>query len=364
MNLPLFQPFIHEKISLKNRFVMAPMTRNFAPGGVPTDQITAYYQRRAQAEVGLIITEGTVVNRPSSALAPNIPHFYGEEALKGWQDVVNAVKPEGATIAPQLWHQGIVDAGSTWTPSASPEGPSGLISPTNKGGVTMDLAAIEATQAAFIDAAADAKKLGFDTVELHGAHGYLIDQFFWGAMNKREDRYGGTNIEGRSRFVVEIIKGIRQRVGENYPIILRLSQWKQQDYAAKIAINPSELERWVAPLADAGVDIFHCSQRRIEEPEFGGSHLNFAGWVKKLTGKPTIGVGSVGLNGDFLKAFSGEGADTAGIDWVNEALVRGDFDLVAVGRALLADPDWVVKIRDGRTSDLVGFKKEHLATLY
>lgn len=361
---PLFKPFRYKSLSLANRIVMAPMTRGFAPGGVPTDEMASYYQRRAQADVGLIIGEGTVVNRPSSSNSPNYPHFYGERALAGWAKIVEKVHAAGGKIAPQLWHQGIVKPMGQWQPPVPFEGPSGLVTPSKSFGVAMDLDAIAATQKAFVDAAIAAKSLGFDLIELHGAHGYLIDQFFWPELNRRTDHYGGPSIANRSRFVLEIIRGIRAALGPDYPIILRLSQWKQQDYTAKIAATPAALAEWVEPLADAGVDIFHCSQRRIEEAEFDGSPLNFAGWVKKLTGRPTISVGSVGLSSDFITAFAGQGADHQRFDSVAEALDRGDFDLVAIGRSLLADPEWATKIREQRTSELIGFRKEHLATLY
>jgi 2,4-dienoyl-CoA reductase-like NADH-dependent reductase (Old Yellow Enzyme family) len=111
------------------------------------------------------------------------------------------------------------------------------------------------------------------------------------------------------------------------------------------------------------VDIFHCSQRRFWEPEFEGSDLNFAGWAKKLTGKTTITVGSVGLNGEFLAAFKGESSDPSSLDELLRRFDRGDFDLVAVGRPLLADPNWVSKIKEGKTSELKGFSKEALAEL-
>jgi 2,4-dienoyl-CoA reductase-like NADH-dependent reductase (Old Yellow Enzyme family) len=123
------------------------------------------------------------------------------------------------------------------------------------------------------------------------------------------------------------------------------------------------MEQWLIPLAEAGVDIFHCSQRRVWEPEFTGSDLNFAGWAKKLTGKTSITVGSVGLSGDFLDAFKGEASTPSSLDELLRRFDRGDFDLVAVGRALLADAGWARKIREGRSSELVGFNKEALATL-
>jgi 2,4-dienoyl-CoA reductase-like NADH-dependent reductase (Old Yellow Enzyme family) len=123
------------------------------------------------------------------------------------------------------------------------------------------------------------------------------------------------------------------------------------------------MEAWLAPLVQAGVDIFHCSQRRFWEPEFAGSDLNFAGWAKKLTGKASITVGSVGLSGDFLAAFKGEASKPSSLDELLRRLDRGDFDLVAVGRALLADAAWARKIEQGRWSELRGFSKEALATL-
>ncbi len=364
MSQALFSPFSYKGLKLKNRIVMAPMTRGFSPDGIPGDDVAAYYQRRAAAEVGLIVSEGTVVKRPASSNSPNYPHFYGEKALAGWKHVVEAVHSAHGKIAPQIWHQGIVKPLGTWLPPAPFEGPSGLVKEGQSGGISMDSAAIEATIQAFVDAAVSAQKLGFDCLELHGAHGYLIDQFFWAAMNKRSDIYGGATLRERSRFAIDIVRSIRQAVGPDFPIILRLSQWKQQDYKARLAETPEELSAWVQPLADAGVDIFHCSQRRFWEPEFASSPLNFAAWVKKLTGRPTITVGSVGLNGEFLQAFRGESSAPQSFDALLEGLERGDFDLVAVGRALLSDPDWVVKIKEERLSELRGFQQEDLSRLY
>ena len=140
-------------------------------------------------------------------------------------------------------------------------------------------------------------------------------------------------------------------------------QWKLQDYAARLASTPQELEAWLVSLADAGVDLFHRSQRKFWEPEFDGSDLNLAGWAKKLTGKSTITVGSIGLSGDFLAAYQGEDSIPCRLDELMRRFDRGDFDLVAVGRPVLADSSWPQKIRERRTTELVGFSKEALATL-
>jgi len=342
---------------------MAPMTRSFSPNGIPGDDVAAYYQRRAAGEVGLILSEGTVIDRPSSSYDPNVPHFHNE-ALKGWEKVINGVHAAGGSMGPQIWHQGIMGKHhSGWLPPAPFEGPSGILKAGETNGKAMTDADIADVIAAFGKAAADAKRLGFDCVEIHGAHGYLIDQFFYEVTNARTDKYNGKTVAERSLFATEVIKEIRRQVGEDFAIIIRLSQWKPTDYTHKMAKTPEEMGAWLNLLADAGIDIFHCSQRRFWEPEFEGSDLNFAGWAKKLTGKPTITVGSVGLSGEFLAAFAGESSEPSSLDELLRRFDRGDFDLVAVGRPLLADPEWTKKIKNGRTSELKGFSKEALAQL-
>lgn len=360
----LFRPFSLKSLNIKNRIVMAPMTRSFSPNGIPTDTVSTYYQKRAEGEVGLILTEGTVIDRIASSNDPNIPHFYGEQPLAGWKKVIGEVHAAGGSIAPQIWHMGVMDNHhSGWVPSQPFEGPSGLNRPDFNNGNTMTEKDIEDTIVAYGKAAADAKRLGFDSVEIHGAHGYLIDQFFWEGTNQRTDDYGGKTLAERSRFGIEVVKEVRKQVGEDFAIILRLSQFKPSAYTNQLAKTPQEMEAWLAPLVDAGVDIFHCSQRRFWEPEFAGSDLNFAGWAKEITGKATITVGSVGLTGEFLAAFAGESSQPSSLDELIRRMDRGDFDLVAVGRPLLADPSWVKKIKDGRTHELKGFTKAALGEL-
>jgi 2,4-dienoyl-CoA reductase-like NADH-dependent reductase (Old Yellow Enzyme family) len=362
---PLFQPFSFKGLHLKNRVVMAPMTRSFSPGGVATEDVAQYYRRRAASQVGLIVSEGTGVDRPASLNDPNIPRFHGEKELAAWKRVIDEVHAAGGVMAPQLWHVGAVRTRSeTWSPAGPYDSPSGLSRPDKPFGAPMSDEEVADAIRAFAEAAANAKALGFEAVELHGAHGYLIDQFFWDGTNVREDAYGAKDLPGRARFAADILRAVRAAVGPDYPVILRISQWKQQDFEVKLAKTPDEMAAWLNPLVDAGVDIIHCSQRRFWEPEFEGSDLNFAGWAKKLTGVPTITVGSVGLTGEFIAAYAGEASQPASLDELERRLDRGDFDLVAVGRALLQDPDWVVKIREGRTAELAAFDRSAMATLY
>ena len=227
---------------------------------------------------------------------------------------------------------------------------------------------IAAVITAFADAAESAQRLGFDGVEIHGGHGSLIDQFFWDRTNLRTDGYGGS-LRQRTRFGVEVIAACRRRVGPGFPIFMRISQFKMMDYTAQLARTPEELADLVEPLADAGVDLFDCSQRRFAQPVFPGSGLNLAGWVKKLTGRATMTCGGIGL-GDAAATFGDAGvysataaASTEHLDRLCAMLDKGEVDLVAVARAVLGDPAWAAKIRDGRAREVVPFSDAAFQTL-
>lgn len=361
----LFQPVTLGSLRLPNRIAMAPMTRSFSPHGVPGADVAAYYERRAMNAVGLIISEGTVVAHPAAANDPKVPHFHGDDALAGWSAVVAAVHAAGGKIAPQLWHTGILRRlGSEPNPDVPPVAPSGISRPGKQVVEPMSARDIADVVAAFAKGAADAQRLGFDAIEIHGAHGYLIDQFFWDQTNIRGDRYGGDPL-ARTTFAAEIVTACRRATSPDFPIILRFSQWKQQDYTARLAETPAALETWLTPLVNAGVDIFHASTRRFWTPEFDGSDLNLAGWTKKLSGKPVITVGSVGLDQDFIETFKmeGSGRNSQRLERLIEMVEHGEVDLVAVGRALITDPEWAANLRDGRLDAMKPYSNEALKTL-
>jgi len=348
----LFRPFVFKGLSLANRIVMAPMTRSKSPHRVPGPEVAAYYRRRAEGGTGLIISEGTFVGHQWAGFDPSVPAFSGDQALAGWRRVVEEVHAAGGKFAPQLWHVGM-------KAHAAPEGME--IHPV--GPANMTQTDIDNVVRAFGQAAKAARDMQCDAIELHGAHGYLIDQFFWEGTNQRNDSYGGS-IEARTKFAVDILHEVRRNVGPDYPIILRFSQWKIPEYDAKLAHTPAELERFLEPLVDAGADLLHCSQRRFWEPEFAGSNLNLAGWTKKITGRPTISVGSVTLNQEFMTTFrSDEGANVTGLDELLDRMERDEFDLIAIGRALIANPDWPAKIRTSGPASLRPFHKDVLLQL-
>lgn len=359
----LFTPFTSSKLDLKNRLVMAPMTRNQSPDGIPGENVAEYYKRRAEGEVGLIITEGTTVDSPVASNDTNIPFFHGVDALNGWKKVVEAVHSAGGKICPQLWHLGAQrEPGKGPNPELTSFGPSGLDAKGEQSVKIMTQQDIDDVIGAFVKAASDAKALNFDGIELHGAHGYLLDQFFWEELNKRDDKYAGS-IAARTRFAVEIVEAIRHEVGSNFPIIMRFSQFKITAYDAKIANTPEELEKFLNPLVDAGVDIFHASTRRFWEAEFQDSELTLAGWTKKLSGLPTIAVGSVGLDIDFMSSFGGAESKIASLDNLLTRLDNEEFDLVAVGRALIGDPNWGKKIHQSMEDAISIFSPENLQSL-
>ena len=358
----LFEPYKLKKLNLRNRIVMAPMTRNQSPEGVPTDQVAKYYQRRAQGEVGLIITEGIEVSHKASSAYPNVPRLDSVKARDGWKKVVQGIKEDNGSVIAQLWHcGGFRKLGMGPDPEVPGHTASGLVKPGKKVAHEMTLRDIEETIEAYASDAEFCENIGFDGVEIHGAHGYLIDNFFWEGTNVRGDEYGGT-IEKRSQFVTEIVKAVRSRVSDDFIVGLRFSQWKQHDFNAKLADTAAELEEVIMPPVNAGLDYLHSSMRRFWESEFSNSEENLAFWTKKISNIPTIAVGSVGLDTDFIDMTAS--ANPTSIDRAIEDISQNKYELIAVGRALIADPNWVVKMKEGRLKDLVPYTKEALMTLY
>jgi 2,4-dienoyl-CoA reductase-like NADH-dependent reductase (Old Yellow Enzyme family) len=359
---PLFQPFTLRSLVIANRFVMSPMTREHSPGGVPGADVAGYYARRAAGGTGLIVTEGVGIDHPYAVDTDRIPRLHSAEALAGWRAVTDAVHAAGGKIVPQLWHQGPLYGASPAAQGLHPGlRPSGLWGTPGVTSYSDDLVRrslppttpmsdeeIADVIAAYARSAQQAVEAGFDGIALHGAHGYLIDTFFWSDTNRRTDRYGG-DARARAQFGVEVVRAIRAAIGESLPIVFRFSQHKQQDYKARFADTPEELGLMLGLLADAGADLFDASSRRFNQPAFEGSDRTLAGWARHLTGKPSMTVGGIGLNNwlqDTLK-HRGETQSTNNLREVLALLERGMFDLVGVGRALLNDAGWTERVRQG-----------------
>ena len=358
----LFEPYKIKNTLLRNRIAMAPMTRNQSPEGIPTNEVVSYYKRRAEADVGLIITEGVEVSHKASSAYPDVPRLDSEKARDGWKRVVGGIKEHDGAVIAQLWHcGGFRKLGMGPNPEVPGHTASGLVRPGKRVAHAMSSEDIKETIDAFASDAKYCEEIGFDGVEIHGAHGYLIDNFFWNGTNERKDLYGGS-IEKRSQLAANIVKAIRSNVSNNFIVGLRFSQWKQQDYEAKLAASSEELLKVIKQPVDAGLDYLHSSMRRFWESEFEGSDENLAFWTKKLTGLPTISVGSVGLDSDFIDMSAP--ASPRNIDKAISDISNKKYDMVAVGRALLADHEWVIKMREGRIKDIIPYTKEALYKLY
>ena len=373
----LFEPVRIGSLELANRVVMAPMSRRFAQDGILPDASADYYARRARENVGLIISECTGVGHPSALRLPSYPSFHGHEALGQWRKVIDAVHAAGGRMMPQIWHAGATKlVGSVPNPEIPPASPSGLFIPIDgqgsdpeRAGEPLGESDLADIIAAFGQAAADAMALGFDGVEIHGAHGYLIDQFLWPRMNRRADRWGPAGAEAATAFAAEIVAECRRRTGPDFPLFFRFSQWKQQDFRATLASGPAALEALLRPLVDAGVTLLHTSLRRYWEAAFSSDPMTLAGWTRKLTGLPVCTVGSVGLDQEFGKGDGGRkggvayGSQPVSIDRLAALFERGEFDLVAVGRVLISDHRWATKVREGRFSEHVPYSTADLDTL-
>ena len=270
---------------------------------------------------------------------------------------------------PQLWHVGAIRRPGTGPDPTIPG--VGPVAVSGEGDIlvrAMTTRDIEDVVASYARAAADAERIGFDGVEIQqAAHGYLLDQFLWPVTNRRDDAYGGSP-ENRVRFAVEVVRAMRRAVSVGFPIIFRFSQWKMSDYDARIASSPDELAALLRPLAEAGVDVFHASTRRFWEPRVCRLRRQSGRGTRRLTQKTVIAVGSVGLDKPhqsrlFRTSANLEAASMVDLDSLVEQVRAGAFDLIAIGRAVLADPEWVNKVRRGELQSIQAYTKAALDEL-
>jgi len=359
---PLLQPLDVRQMRLKSRFVMPGMQRMWCVDGAPDHRLRDYYRRRILGGAALVISESCAINHPSATKDPTFAQI-SPVTKSAWRAVIDTVHEAGGRIFLQLWHQGAVNYGgdAERNPDFVPLSPSGFSHPGEAFGRAATVAELHSIRDAFVQGAIDAREIGADGIELHTCHGFLLDQFLWPRTNLRTDRYGGPAITDRATFPAEVAAAVRQAVGPDFVISMRISQWKESDYDAKIVETPEELGQLIPVLRSAGVDIFHVSTRRFWTPEWDSSDLGLAGWVKSFTDAAVIAVGSIGLDIDVMATLTGEEAQPTGATRIDELVRRfrrGDFDLVSVGRSQIGDPDWVAKMSDGRIPDIRAFRRD------
>jgi 2,4-dienoyl-CoA reductase-like NADH-dependent reductase (Old Yellow Enzyme family)/thioredoxin reductase len=334
----LLSPLTIKSMTLANRVVMPPMGTNLGNAdGTVSDENLAYLKRRAQGRPGLIITEIAGVH-PDGLVSPHELAAYDDRFLPGLGRMARAAHEAGCKIALQVHHSGreslyLLGKGRAVAPSAIP-------SIVFKGAPReMTKAQIEDVIVDFGRAAARAKSAGFDAVEIHCAHGYLLTQFLSALSNQRSDEYGGQTLRERSRFVLDVIREIRRQVGADYPVSIRISA----EEFIKGGYSADDMQSIAPDFVQAGVDIIHASFGTHGSPggitqapaEFApGFNAWLARKMKDVVSVPVIAVGRF--------------TDPAAAD---ETLARGDADLVAFGRQFLADPDFLVKAQEGRTED-------------
>jgi 2,4-dienoyl-CoA reductase-like NADH-dependent reductase (Old Yellow Enzyme family) len=360
VNSPLFTPFTLNRLALPNRWVMPAMQRGMCSAGRPSAELAAYYRRRAEGGVGLIIGESGAIDHWSSTVQPTAAHI-NADTRDGWARCVEQVGAAGGAMLLQLWHEGSLRTDGQALSA------SGLARPGRESGRAATLAELAEIRDGFVRSALIAQDIGAAGVEVHAAHGYFLDQFLWHGTNVRDDGYGGPDIAQRARFPAEIVAAIRAACGSGFTITLRFSQWKEADYGARVAATPEELTTMAALFREAGVDALHCSNRRFWLGEWDGDGRNLAGWTKAVSGLPTITVGSVGLDTDVMTVFM-EGVDPGArvaeaIDDLEQRLAAGEFDLVAVGRALIGDPDFVRKVEQRDFAAIRTFTRADLGKL-
>jgi 2,4-dienoyl-CoA reductase (NADPH2) len=338
----LFEPFRLKGLELKNRLVMAPMHTKFASeSGEVTDRLIAYLVERARGGVGLIVLENTCVDWVYGRPAGNPVTIHDDMCRSGLSNIPLAVHRYGARIVTQLQHTGRQNVRSNISGGLQPVAPSAVKS--NRGGDlprALQEEEIEAIIQMFVDGARRTREAGFDGLELHGAHGYLLTQFFSPHCNRRTDQWGGSLLN-RAHFSVEVVRRIRKEVGESFPILYRMSAEERIPGGTTL----EDTLQLVAMLDQAGVDCFDVSAGIYDsidaiyslQGQPPGALLPLAAAVKRVTARPVIGISRLGWD----------------LEYAAQAVRDERVDLVSMGRSLLADPYLPKKYYEGAPEEVI-----------
>ncbi|WP_081415188.1 alkene reductase [Ectobacillus panaciterrae] len=344
----LFEPVTIGAWKLRTRTAMAPMTRCFADDqtGVVGEDVVEYYRRRAADGIGLIITEGIVIS-PRAKGNPGVPGLYTQAQINAWKKVTEAVHQEGGTIIAQIWHVGRAShheiAGNLPPQAPSAIRAEGKVSRFGKPfdiPEEMSIDDIKEVIGQYAQAAINAIEAGFDGVEVHGAHGYLIDQFNSDVSNHRTDKYGG-DLADRLTFMKDVLKGVIDAVGADRTLI-RFSALKidQPNYMWE---DPEEaIQTFIQAFKEIGITMIHPSTMEFTKSIADGKTMHQL--VRKYWDGVIVGVGDLA-------------AETA-----EQAIAEGTIDIAAFGRPLLANPDFLHRVKEGE--DIIPYDaKTHLQEL-
>lgn len=340
---PLWSPIRIGSTELDNRVALAPMTRISATeDGHATERMASYYRTFARGGFGLLITEGIYPDTAHSQGYHHQPGIATEEQARSWAKVVDGVHAAGAKIFAQLMHAGAQSQGNRFVGSSV--GPSAVAPKGEQLGfyrgqgpypVPSEITAdqMKEVRDGFVTAALHAQQAGFDGVEIHGANGYLLDQFLTDYLNQRDDHYGGSP-ENRVRFAAEICREVREAVGPGMTVGIRVSQSKVSDNDHKWAGGVEEAKVIFGTLGATGIDFVHTTEYRATEPAFEDAEETLAALAKRYSGVPVIANGKL------------DDPDTA-----VSMLVEGSADVVALGKAALANRNWPHLVRNNLEFD-------------
>lgn len=333
----LFEPFTLGRMALHNRLAVAPMTRVSATAhGCATGRMLDYYSAFAEGGFGLVISEGIYTDQAHSQGYLHQPGLSDEAQRDAWAPLVKAVHAGGGRMIAQLMHAGALSQGNphrSGTIGPSAVQPKGQQMAFYRGSGAyripraMDEADIDEAIRGFAAAAVRAREAGFDGVEIHGANGYLLDQFLTQGSNQREDRFGGS-VECRLRLIADVASAVRQAVGDDYTVGVRISQGKVNDFTHKWGGGEDDAAAIFGALSRLAVDYLHTTEFEAWRSAFG-SGPSLAALAKRHTGLPVIANGSLH---DPQRA--------AGL------LGSGAADLVALGRGALTHADWPSRVHD------------------
>lgn len=336
----LFNPGRINKVDFTNRILVAPMTRiSASETGVPGEMMQRYYASFAHGGFAGVITEGIYIDNAWSQTYAFQPGIVNDEQVAGWQKVTKAVKEAGAVVIAQLIHGGALSQANshrdtTIGPSAVKPRGQQMAFYHGKGDYAVPEAMseqqIREVIASFADSAERAvAQAGFDGVEIHGANGYLLDQFFTDYQNQREDDWGGA-IEHRLRLTLEVIRAVRRKIGHGALLGVRISQGKVNDFHHKWQEGEAGALKVFRLLQDAGVDYIHVTEYQAWQPAFADNTRSLAALAR--AGAPdTVIIANGGLDDGELA----------------EAQLQSEADFVAIGKAALANHDWPLRVLQG-----------------
>jgi 2,4-dienoyl-CoA reductase-like NADH-dependent reductase (Old Yellow Enzyme family) len=331
----IFSPLQIKNFTLRNRLGVAPMTRMSSPGdSIPRQDVLNFLVRRAAKGAALVYTEAIVTDYESSQGYPGQARMTTQRQIEAWRPVVDKIRQHGAVAVMQIFHCGRM-AWPEVNPARRVIAPS-PIAPLQENPLTdrpypvpepMSQFDIDHVITGFVETAKGAIAAGFDGIEIHGAHGYLINQFLSGYSNQRTDNYGGS-IENRFRFAREVIRAVRPMVPDERLLLFRISNWGVADMEVSLFDNSSEWQQIIRLLAAEPIDALSVSTYDFREKAFG-TNRNMAQLTREVTDLPLMICGRI-------------------YDQSSAAQALEDADLALSAKSFLLNPDWVADVRTGK----------------